>query len=202
MVEVALARRVGRLELEGVEGQPLDVDVYSSCESVELYLNGKSLGRKETNRANRFTATWRVPYQPGTLEGGRLQQPAAHGRGHAELRTAAEPTRIKLTADRRRVRADGQDLSYVTLELLDARGVRHPKAENLIRFTVEGPGSIVGVGNANPVSTESYQQPQRKAWQGRALVIVKSGKQPGRITLRATSPGLSPASIVIDAGGQ
>jgi beta-galactosidase len=120
----------------------------------------------------------------------------------AELRTAAEPARIKLTADRTRVRADGQDLSYVTAELVDARGVRHPKAENLVRFAVEGPGSVVGVGNANPVSTESYQQPQRKAWQGRALVVVKSGRQPGRITLRATAQGLPPASIVIASGGQ
>lgn len=187
---------------KGYEGKPLDVDVYSSCEYVELYLNGKSLGRQETNRSNRFTATWRVPYQPGTLKAVGFNNPPRTAVASAELRTAAEPTRLNLIADRTRVRADGQDLSYVTVELLDARGVRHPKAENLVRFAVEGPGSIVSVGNANPVSTESYQQPQRKAWQGRALVIVKSGKQPGRIILRATSQGLPPASIVIESRGQ
>lgn len=187
---------------KGLEGKPLDVDVYSSCEWVELYLNGKPLGRKETNRANQFTATWRVPYQSGTLKAIGFNNPPRTAAATAELRTAAEPARIKLTADRTRVRADGQDLSYVTVELVDARGVRHPKAENLVRFAVEGPGSIVGVGNANPVSTESFQQPQRKVWQGRALVVVKSGRQPGRLTLRATTQGLPLASIVIEAGGQ
>ena len=187
---------------KGYEGQALDVDVYSSCEEVELFLNGKSLGRKETNRSTRFTATWQVPYQPGTLKAvgyGKSERTAAAG---AELNTAGPPARIKLTADRSKLKSDGQDLSYVTVEVVDARGVRNPKAENLVRFAVEGPGSIAAVGNANPVSTESYQQPQRKAWQGRALVIVKTGRRPGRITLRATSQGLPPASVVIEAGGQ
>lgn len=187
---------------KGHEGKSLDVDVYSSCAEVELFLNGRSLGRKATDRSNRFTATWQVAYRPGALKAvgyGRAQRSAA---ATAELRTAAEPARIKLTADRASVKADGQDLSYVTVELVDARGVRHPKAESLVRFAVEGPGAIAAVGNANPVSTESYQQPQRKTWQGRALVIVKSGKRPGRITLRATAEGLPPASIVIDAGGR
>ena len=187
---------------KGYEGRPLDVDVYSSCEYVELFLNGKSLGRKETNRSNRFTATWRVPYQPGTLKAVGYVNPPRVAAASAELRTAAEPARIKLTADRTRVKADGQDLSYVTVELLDARGVRHPKAENLVRFSVEGPGTIAGVGNANPVSTESYQQPRRKAWQGRCLVVVKSGRRPGRITLRAAAQGLPAASVVIEAGAQ
>ena len=184
---------------KGYEGKTLDVDVYSSCEEVELLLNGKSLGRKPTNRSNQFTATWRVPYRPGTLKAVGFNTPPRTAAAAAELRTAAEPARLKLTADRLRLRADGQDLSYVTVELVDARGVRHPRAENLVRFSVEGPGSVVGVGNANPVSTESYQQPQRRAWQGRALVVVKSGKRPGRITLRATAQGLPPASVVINA---
>ena len=184
----------------GYENRPLGVDVYSSCEEVELFLNGRSLGRKPTNRSNAFTAAWQVPYQPGVLRA--VGYDGAREVGAAELRTAGEPARIKLTADRARVKADGQDLSYVTVELLDARGVRHPRAENLVRFAVEGPATIVGVGNANPVSTESYQQPQRKAWQGRCLVVVKSGRQPGRIVLRATSQGLPPASLFIEAGGQ
>jgi beta-galactosidase len=187
---------------KGHEGKPLDVDVYSSCEEVELFLNGKSLGRKPTNRSTQFTATWRVPFQPGTLKAVGLNNPPRVAAASAELRTAAEPARLNITADRARVKSGGQDLSYVTVEVVDARGVRHPKAENLVKFSVEGPGTIVGVGNANPVSTESFQRPQRKAWQGRALVIVKSGRQPGRIILRATSQGLAPASIVIEAGGR
>jgi beta-galactosidase len=183
---------------KGYEGKPLDVDVYSSCAEVELFLNDKSLGRKATNRSNQFTATWQVPYQPGTLKAIGYPDPPRVAAANAELSTAGVPARLKLTADRTHVKADGQDLSYVTVEVVDARGVRHPKAENLVRFAVEGPGTIAGVGNANPVSTESYQQPQRKAWQGRALVVVKSGKQPGRITLRATAQGLPPATLVIN----
>ena len=187
---------------KGHEGKPLDVDVYSSCDEVELFLNGKSLGRRATNRSTKFMSTWRVPYRPGTLLAVGYGRAGGTAAATVELSTAGAPARVKLTADRASVKADGQDLSYVTVEVVDARGVRHPKAENLVRFSVEGPGSIAAVGNANPVSTESYQQPQRKTWQGRALVIVKSGKRPGRITLRAAAQGLPPASVTIDAEGQ
>ena len=103
------------------------------------------------------------------------------------------------TADRTRIKADGQDLSYITVELHDAEGVRHPKADNLVMFEIEGPGTIAGVGNADPKSTESYQQHKRKAWQGRCLVIVKAEKEAGDIVLTASATGLQPARIVITA---
>jgi beta-galactosidase len=116
----------------------------------------------------------------------------------SELKTASRPTQIKLTPDRKRIAADGQDLGYITVELVDERGVRNPVSEDLIKFSITGPGSIVGVGNANPTSTESYQQPQRKAWQGRCLLIIKSSKQPGPITITASSRGLTPAKLVLN----
>ncbi|WP_167855346.1 glycoside hydrolase family 2 TIM barrel-domain containing protein [Hymenobacter wooponensis] len=148
------------------ENHPLTVEVYSSCEQVELLLNGRSLGLKPTNRASQFTATFTVPYQPGELKAigrnGRKQVSTA------TLRTAAQPMRLALTADRKTLTANNQDLSYITVELLDAQGTRHPKAENALKFEVTGPGVVVGVGNAKPNSLESYQQPQRNAWQGRA----------------------------------
>jgi beta-galactosidase len=115
----------------------------------------------------------------------------------SELKSAGRPTHIKLTPDRNPIAADEQDLSYITVELVDEQEVRNPLAENLVKFSVAGPGSIVGVGNANPVSTESYQQPQRKAWQGRCLLIIKSSKQAGPITISASSPGLTPAKLVL-----
>jgi beta-galactosidase len=95
------------------------------------------------------------------------------------------------------LKSDGQDLSYITVELTDNTGTRHPKAENLIHFEIEGPGEIIAVANANPVSLESYQSPQRRAWQGRCMVIVKSGRKPGTITLKAKSDGLVPSIINI-----
>ena len=95
------------------------------------------------------------------------------------------------------IKADGQDLSYITVELTDVNGVRNPKAENLVKFKIEGKGTIVGVGNANPVSVESYQLPQRKAWQGKCLVIVKSTEKAGTITLTASTDGLQSSKVVI-----
>jgi len=180
---------------EGYEGKPFEIAVYSSCEEVELIVNGKSMGRKPANRHTQFAAHWEAPYQAGMLravgyDGGREAN-------SAELRSAGAPSRIKLQADRTALRADGEDLSYITVELLDAHGARHPKAENSIQFEIEGPGTIVGVGNANPVSTESYQQSHRKAWRGRCLVIVKSGTHPGIVTLKAGTEGLTPGQISI-----
>jgi len=181
----------------GDENKPLEVNVYSSCEEVELFLNGRSLGKKATNRSTAYTAIWTVPYQAGVLKA--IGYDAGKPVSSSELSSAGPPTRIKLVPDRTRIAADGEDLSYITVELVDGHGVRNPTAENLIKFAVAGPGHIVGLGNANPVSTESYQQPQRKAWQGRCLLIVKSDKRAGKITVRASTNGLAPAEIVIDA---
>ena len=182
---------------KGYENKPMEVSVYSSCEEAELFLNGRSLGRKPTDRSTRFMATWQVPYQAGVLKA--VGYDAGRQVGSSELRTAEAPARINLSADRARIAADGQDLSYVTVELVDARGVRNPKAENMVRFAVEGPASIVAVANANPVSTESYQQPRRRAWRGRCLLVVKSDRRAGRINVRATAEGLAPATLVINS---
>jgi beta-galactosidase len=181
----------------GHERETLAVNVYSSCDEVELFLNGKSLGKKPTNRATEFMAIWQVPYQAGTLQA----KGYTNGRqiNSTELKTAAVPTRLKLTADRINIKADAHDLSYITVELLDENGVRNPVAQNLVNFSIVGDGEIIAVGNANPMSTESYQQTQRKAWQGRCLVIVKAGKRAGKIKLSASSKGLRPAFIEINS---
>ena len=162
-----------------------------------MFLNGRSLGKKATNRSTAYTAVWTVPYQAGVLKA--IGYDAGKQVSSSELSSAGQPARINLKADRTRIAADGQDLSYITVELVDGHGVRNPTAENLIKFDVAGPGQIIAVGNANPVSTESYQQPQRKAWQGRCLLIVKSEKRAGKIMVRASTKGLAPAEIVIDA---
>ena len=182
---------------KGYEGKPLEVNVYSSCEQVELFLNGKSLGKKPTNRSTKFTALFNVPYQAGVLKavgitGGKKVKTV-------ELASAAEVANLLLSADRTEITADGQDLSYISVELVDDKGIRNPKAENLVTFKIEGPAEIVGVGNANPISMESYQLPQRKAWQGKCLVVVKSKKQAGAITLKATSENLKAAAIQLNS---
>jgi beta-galactosidase len=185
---------------EGYENKPIQVTVYSSCEEVELFLNNKTFGKKRTNRSTEFIAGWEVPYAEGVLKaiGYRDNKKV----NIAELRTAESTLKVKLSADRNIIQANGQDLSYVTVELADKNGNRNPKAENLMRFEIEGPGTIVGVGNANPVSLESYQMPQRKAWKGRCLVILKSDHKQGDIILRASSDGFQPDEIVITSAKQ
>ncbi|MGF7232385.1 glycoside hydrolase family 2 TIM barrel-domain containing protein [Arachidicoccus sp.] len=180
---------------KGDKDSIFEVDIYSSCDEVELFLNNKSLGKKPTNRSTKFRTVYNVPYASGELK--------AVGYDNGEivkasiLKTADKPVQIKLFADRKIIKANNEDLSYVGVELVDKNGIRNPDAKNLIHFKIEGPGTIVGVGNADPQSLESYQLPQRKAWQGRCLVIIKSGKNSGNIILRATTIGLKSAEIAI-----
>jgi beta-galactosidase len=182
---------------QGSEGKIMDVNIYSSCGEVELFLNGKSLGKKITGLLSEYKALWKVPFEPGTLKAvgfdGKKQVAIS------ELHTAGEAVQIRLSADRNRIKPDGQDLSYVTVELIDKDGIRNPKSENEISFVIEGPGSIAGVGNANPVSLESYQLPQRKAWHGRCMVVIKADTSAGKIFLNANSAGLKSARLEIES---
>lgn len=181
----------------GYEGKLLGIEVYSSCSETELFLNGRSLGKKKTDRKSRFIAHWNVRYQPGvlTVKGYENSKEIAI----SELKTAGDPVGLKLTADRKIIKADGQDLSYITVEIIDKNGIRNPLAGNLIRFSVEGPGTIISVGSSNPMGTESFKKPFRKAWQGKCLVIVKSDRKAGEIKLKANSQGLEGADILIAA---
>lgn len=181
----------------GEEGRLFEVHVYSSCDSVELLFNGRSLGRKKTDSSNRYIAVWQVPYAPGRLEavgytGGRRVNQAV-------LQTAQAPARIRLIPDREQIQADGEDLCYVTVEMVDQNGIRNPRAANEVHFQVKGPGRIVGIGNADPMSTESFQQPEHKLWHGRCLVIIRSERKPGIITISAHAAGLPSAQVEIHA---
>ena len=180
---------------EGYENRKFEVFVYSGHEKVELFLNGESLGIKETNADNAFIAVWEVPYQPGELKA--VATAGENVIAEHVLKSAGAPARIQLTADRTKLSANGQDLSFITFELLDENGIRNPKAENQIRFEISGPGEIAAVASSNPMSTESFRQPQRNAWQGRGLVILKSGKESGEITLLVKSDGLEAAELKI-----
>jgi beta-galactosidase len=182
---------------EGFENKLLDVSAYSSCDEVELFFNNKSLGRKPTNFSVKHSATWQVPYAAGTLKaiGYSGNKPVSE----SALQTSGKTNAIKMTADRSKITADGQDLSYVQINLTDAKGVINPNAENLVKFELDGPGEIIGVGNGKPTSLESYQLPQRKAWQGQCLVIIKSTREAGTVTLKAKSDGMPEARVTIQA---
>lgn len=184
---------VARWNWEGKEGKPLRVDVYSTCPEAELFLNDRSLGRKPVTNC---TAVWTVPYAPGTLRavGYRRRKPVCH----ALLNTATVPVSIRLTVDRNRIAAGGEDLTYVTVEVVDAKGVRDPRAVNQINFHVEGAGSIAGVGNADPLSTDSYQLPEHQCWEGRCLVILRSGREKGLLTLKVSAEGLPDNKVTVN----
>ncbi|WP_255510520.1 sugar-binding domain-containing protein [Flavobacterium sp. GSA192] len=177
----------------GQEEKSLEVEVYSKYPKVRLYLNDKLIGEKETGLGQEFKATFVIPYASGELKAIGIENNKEVE--SVLLQTAQQPTKIKLTADRKEIAADGQDLAYVTVEITDDKGVLNPNAANQLTFYVSGPGVIVGVDNANLKDTDLYVANTRKAWHGRAMVIIKSTKKSGAINLEVTSPGLETAII-------
>jgi len=180
---------------EGYEDQKLNVWVYTSCDEIELFLNGESLGRKANTVDAKNKLGWEVPYKKGVLEAkGYIKGQEVTT---SELKSAGEVTNIKITADRTMLSTSGQDLSYVSIELLDAEGNVNPLADHLVTFDVSGEGSLIAVANSNPMSNESFQKDYRKAWRGQCLAILKSGKNAGTIHLTAKVDGLPDAHISI-----
>jgi beta-galactosidase len=182
----------------GYEGKELQVEVYSKYPKVQLYLNGKLIGEQATTEDKRFMATFNVPYTEGLLSAvGIIDDKKAET---FNLKTSGDAGKIKLIADRQRIFADGQDLAFVTIEITDKDGNLQPNAENELHFTINGPGVIAGVDNANLKDTSQYIATTRKAWHGRALVIIRSTHQGGDIKLKVSSPGLNESNIVIKSG--
>lgn len=179
----------------GMEGKALDVEVYAKAETVRLYLNDRLIGEKPATRAEKFTATFNVTYAPGVLRAVAMQD----GKPAAEqvLRTVGEPVQLRLTADRGQIRADGRDLSFITIDVLDAKGQPHPNADHQIGFNLQGPATIAAVANGDLTSEEPYQAGRRKLYRGRALVVVRSSRSTGLVTLAATAPGVKPAALKI-----
>ncbi|MEX0845903.1 MAG: beta-galactosidase GalB [Balneolaceae bacterium] len=178
------------------EGDMVDVWAYSSTEEVELFLNGESLGRKAKNDSS-FHTFWRVPFQPGTIRAVAYKEDGSTL--EKEVNTAGSPASLRLVPDRTQLKADGLDLSFIRVEVLDDEGNIVPNASNKITFEIEGAGSIAGVDNGDPTSLESFKANFRKAFNGLALVMVQAEKEPGRITLKAISDGLEGDKIVISS---
>ncbi len=179
----------------GREGKPMTVEVYSRYEQVRLYLNGKLIDQKPTTRAQNFQASFTLPYQPGTLKAVGVEN--GQEVGDAELKTVGEASAIRLTADRSTIKADGQDLSFLQVEVVDKDGQLQPNADGLVTFTLTGPGTIAGLGNANLKSEEPYQGTQCHVFHGRALIVLRSTEQAGTLKLKAESSGLTPANVEI-----
>jgi len=174
-------------------GDSVDVwAYYNNAEEVELFLNGKSLGTKRKT-GDALHVYWRVSFEPGTLKAVSRKNGAIVLT--KEIKTAGVPVKIQLTADRTTLRANGEDLCFITVKLLDAAGNLVPNADNLVNFEVKGQGSVAGVDNGSQTSPESFKDSFREAYNGLCLLIVRSTDKKGTIEIKATGKNLVGSSI-------
>ncbi|HEY4787002.1 MAG TPA: beta-galactosidase GalB, partial [Bacteroidales bacterium] len=167
---------------------------FNQADEVELYLNGKSLGvRKKTD--GQMHVMWRVTYQPGTLKA--VSRKNGQTVLTSEIKTAGNPAKIELLADRDTIRANGIDLSFITVKITDKEGNLVPNADNLVNFKISGAGFIAGVDNGYQASLEPFKASYRKAYNGLCLAIIQSDGRPGKIRLEANVDGLKETSLEI-----
>ncbi len=169
---------------------------YNHADEVELFLNGKSLGKKAKHDED-LHISWAVPYQPGTLKA--VSYKDGKTVMTTEVHTAGKPAKIELVADRKTISADGKDMSFVTVKILDKDGNIVPNADNKVDFKVAGNAFIAGVDNGDPVSHDPFKASYRKAFHGLALAILQSNAKAGTVTFTATAAGLAPAVLTLQA---
>jgi beta-galactosidase len=174
----------------------LTIEAYSRYPAVRLYLGDKLLGEKPTTREQKFRTEFSVPYSSGKLravgvdEGKEVES--------RELVTAGPAHAIRMSPDRKAIHADGQDLSFVTIEIVDDKGTVCTDFHEYVDFRLQGPGTLQAIGNGDLTSRESYVAKPRKVYQGRALVVIRSAKHDGTIKLTAQSLGLSSETVEIE----
>jgi beta-galactosidase len=186
------------------KGQNVPVFVYTNGDCAELFLNGKSLGKRCKNVSSpksveRYRLMWLdVPYEPGVLHAVAYKEGSVIGT--ADVKTAGLPATIRLTPDRNRLQADGSDLSYVLCEVLDKDGNLCPLADNTLQIKVEGAGVLAGADNGNPVSHVSFQSAEQKVFNGKLMLIVQSKKEQGVIRVTVEGKGVKGGEIGLQAG--
>ena len=176
-------------------GQEIDMwCYYNNADEVELYINGKSQGVRSKD-AEHLHVVWNVTFEPGTVK--VVARSNGIETASQEIHTAGEPAQIRLTPDRSKIKTNGTDLSFVTVEILDKDGNLCPNADNLVQFEIDGKGFIAGVDNGSPISLERFKDNKRKAFYGKCLVVVQNNGKKGKIKLKAVSEGLKDAHINI-----
>jgi len=177
----------------GKEGKLQKVQCYTNCEEVELFLNGKSMGKKKAIPYTKLE--WELSYQPGRLEarGYKNRKPVTKD----IIETSSAPEQISLKSDADKIKADGCDVAVIKVIIKDTKGRVVPTAGNLVKFSIEGPGKIIGTGNGDPSSHEPDKASQRKAFNGYCLVLVQAEKQAGEIRLKASSDTLKSDELLI-----
>ena len=173
----------------GWEGKPVEVEVYTRQPEVKLYLNDKLIGTKQVSRETEFKAVFSVPYKAGTLR-------AEAGSESVTLKTAGEPAHLRLTPDRSVMTANGQSLSFVTIEVVDKDGTPVPEAAISCEAIVKGAGKLLAFASADLKDTEPYTSPRARTWKGRALLVVRSTQKKGSVSVSIKS-SLPTASLTL-----
>jgi beta-galactosidase len=194
---------------KGREGELVTVMCFTNCDTVELFLDGRSLGTRgyefprlgmqdaygtyppralQTRTTGDLHLTWDVPYKAGTLKavGSKLGKVVAT----SQVSTTGEPAAVALQLDRSSIHADRRDVCHVTARIVDAQGRTVPTAGDEVTFDVQGPGRLIGVDNGDQNNHDSYQSPKRAAYNGQCLAIVRSTAVAGAVEVTATAPGL------------
>lgn len=177
------------------KGKPVDVwAYYNNADEVELFLNGRSLGKKKKN-GDTLHVMWRVNFEPGILK------VVSKSKGKIvltrQITTAGKPAKIHLAEDRKVLKANGEDVSFITVSILDANGNVVPYADNLIKFSVRGEAVVAGTDNGYQASLESFKLPERKAYNGSCLLIVRTTEKAGSIEVSAAALGLRSGKIML-----
>lgn len=182
----------------GYEGKPAVINVYSDAEEVELFINGKSLGRKPAGENCGFMTSYETVYEPGILN-------AVNYRGGekaevCELLSADADVRLCVDVDRPTLRPDGADLAYVSVTLEDEAGRQNLQAVKEVTVSVDGAGTLQGFGSADPATENSYDYTTWQTYDGYLLAVIRAGLEPGGITVRFTAEGCDDAVVVIKVG--
>lgn len=180
----------------GYEGKPAVADIYADAEEVELFINGRSLGKKPAGEACGFIATYELAYEPGELLAVSYEN--GYETGRFSLETAMEVVQLKVEADRTVLKADGEDLSFLTVKLIDEEGRENLFASKEISVSVEGAGSLQGFGSANPSSSESYDAATCKTYDGYAMAVVRAGEQGGKAVVKFSAEGCQSCIVELD----
>jgi beta-galactosidase len=177
-------------------GEITPVHVFTSGDEAELFLNGRSLGKKK-RAVFEYRLRWDdVKYQPGELK--VIAYKSGKKWAEESIRTTDNAAKLLISADRNVINANGEDLSFITVKIADKNGLMVPDANNKVSFTIQGPGEIVATDNGDPASLVSFASKEREAYFGLTLVIVRSEKgKPGIIKINASSAGLKPAAVEI-----
>jgi beta-galactosidase len=172
-----------------------NVEIYSNCEEVELFLNGKSLGVK-AKPADDSPRNWTVNFEAGSVKA--IGKNGGKAVAVYELRTAGKPSKIMLSVDKPSIANNWDEVAFVTVSVTDDSGTLIPDAADLITFKTEGAGTLAAVDSADNSSIESYRGTTRRAFQGLCYAILKANANRGKMTLTATAPGLKSSTIKVN----